>query len=169
MAPLSFLNDATFAVQLHLVSACFCLVLAPLAILRRSRDKWHRRLGKLWVGLMAITAMSAFFITEIRMIGPFSPIHLLSVVTLIGLFNGVRHARAGRIREHERQMKTLYFLALILAGLFTFYPGRLLARSLVPDMSVAMFWGVVAAFAVAYVLSRPWRIPDTADKVGKRQ
>src|SRR4051812_50154529 len=42
----------------------------------------HRTLGWIWVLLMASVAISSFWIHTIRLVGPFSPIHLLSIFTL---------------------------------------------------------------------------------------
>lgn len=58
------------------------------------------------------------------MIGPFGPIHVLSVVTLTGLLRGINAARAGRTTAHQRTMKSLYFWAMGVAGVFTFLPER---------------------------------------------
>jgi uncharacterized membrane protein len=35
-------------------------------------------------------------------------------------------ARAGKIRAHRRAMILLFWLALVLTGLFTFAPGRIM-------------------------------------------
>jgi len=43
----------------------------------RRRDFWHKALGYGFVVAMALTACSAAFIYSLRLIGPFSPIHLL--------------------------------------------------------------------------------------------
>jgi hypothetical protein len=57
-------------------------------------------------------------------IGPFSPIHILSVVTLVGLTQAFRHLRHGRYPAHGRALRALYLQALIVTGIFTFLPGR---------------------------------------------
>ncbi len=54
----------------------------------------HRALGYTWVALMLVVAISAFWIHEIRLWGPWSPIHLLAIFTLIMLPFGVMRARA---------------------------------------------------------------------------
>ena len=54
----------------------------------------HRALGYTWVALMLVVAISAFWIHEIRLWGPWSPIHLLAIFTLIMLPFGVTRARA---------------------------------------------------------------------------
>ena len=75
---------------------------------------------------MAFVAISGFFIYETRLFGVFSLIHLLSVLVLVTLWRAVRMARAGKIRAHRRAMILLFWLALVLTGLFTFAPGRIM-------------------------------------------
>jgi uncharacterized membrane protein len=64
------------------------------------------------------------FIHTLKVIGPFSPIHLLSVLALGSLWFAVRAARAGNIVRHRAIMRSLYIFALILTGAFTLLPGR---------------------------------------------
>jgi uncharacterized membrane protein len=86
----------------------------------------HRTVGWIWVVLMALVAISSFWIHDIRMIGPFSPIHLLSIFTLVMLVVAVMHARRHRVERHRKAMTTIFVGALVIAGLFTFLPGRIM-------------------------------------------
>ena len=70
---------------------------------------------------MAIVAFSGFFIHVLKLVGPFSPIHLLSALTLASLWYAIRAARRGDIKWHRQTM-----VALILTGFFTFWPGRVM-------------------------------------------
>lgn len=154
---LSPLLSAPPVIQVHVICAILAVILGPLALLRRSRDRWHRWLGRAWVGAMAGTALSSFLINEGRMVGPFSPIHLLSVVTLVGLWQGVVAARAGRIADHRAAMLRLYSLAILVAGAFTLLPGRRMSESLFPSAPLAGFVGVAAIAALGLWLI--WRRP----------
>ena len=58
----------------------------------------------------------------------FSWIHGLSVFTLVTLATGVLAARAHRVQAHRMNMISLYAGALVITGLFTLLPGRLLGR-----------------------------------------
>ena len=58
-----------------------------------------------------------------RLWGPFSPIHLLSIWTLFSL---VMAARQGNIRLHKIWMVLLYILALKVTDVFTLLPGRVM-------------------------------------------
>jgi uncharacterized membrane protein len=75
---------------------------------------------------MAVVAASSFWIHEIRLLGPWSPIHLLSIFTLIVLPIAVWRARRHRIADHRRIMTMIFVGALVIAGLFTFLPGRIM-------------------------------------------
>jgi uncharacterized membrane protein len=76
--------------------------------------------------MMATVAISSFWISTIKFIGPFSPIHLLSIFVLVQLVGAVRAARSGRITDHKRYMQGLSFGALLVAGAFTLLPGRVM-------------------------------------------
>lgn len=118
------LDMAPLAVQIHVGFAILAIVLGPIALFRKRRDIWHKVIGRMWVLAMFCLAASSFWIHSIRLIGPFSPIHLLSLVTFAGLFFGLRAALQGDVQTHGRTMRALYIQALIGAGIFTFLPGR---------------------------------------------
>ena len=74
--------------------------------------------------LLGAVAISSFWIHSLRVFGPFSPIHALSVITLLSLPIAVVAARRGKIGRHATVMRLLFFGALLIAGAFTFVPGR---------------------------------------------
>src|ERR1700737_1390185 len=86
----------------------------------------HRTLGWVWVCLMVSVAISSFWIHQIRLIGPWSPIHLLSIFTLMTLPLGVWMAHRHRVADHRRIMILIFSGALVIAGLFTLVPGRIM-------------------------------------------
>jgi len=120
------LLQASAAIQIHALAAVLAFVLGGMILFRRKGDRLHRLGGRIWVGLMVVVCLSSFFIHTIRMLGPWSPIHLLSIGTLGALVWGVGLARARRIAEHRRTMQATYLGALVLAGFFTFMPGRIM-------------------------------------------
>jgi len=123
---LSPLFAAPAVIQIHAFSALLAFGLGALVLFGRKGTNRHRLLGRIWVGLMLIVALSSLFIWTIRTWGPFSPIHLLSIATLVGLWQAVAAARARQIEVHRRTMQGLYLGALIIAGIFTFLPGRIM-------------------------------------------
>lgn len=142
--------SASFVIQLHVASAICAVTLGPMALLRRSRDVWHRRLGYTWVLTMAITAVSSFWISDQPVFGPFGPIHILSVITLVGLWRSIAAAKRKDIVAHRRGMETLYFWAMGIAGLFTFLPGRRMNGVFFANMPIAGF--VIATGAIGGLL-----------------
>jgi uncharacterized membrane protein len=58
--------------------------------------------------------------------GAWSPIHLLAIFTLIMLPFAVLHARRHLVGSHRRAMIGLYLWALVIAGVFTLMPGRIM-------------------------------------------
>lgn len=108
----------------HAFAAMAALVVGSVQLAAPKGTNLHRWTGRVWVALMAGVAISGFFIHELRLIGPFSPIHLLSVYVLISLFRAIRAVRQGDIAGHRRIMMSVYLFGLILAGVFTFLPGR---------------------------------------------
>lgn len=149
------LIDAPPVVQLHVAAALLSVVLGPVAIFRRSRDIVHRMAGRVWVAAMLVTAGSSFWISEDPMIGPFSVIHILSVITLLGLVSAIRVIRVGDVAKHGATMRALYAQALMLAGAFTFFPGRRMSEAFFPGMPWLGLAAMVGVAAVAVWLL--WR------------
>ncbi|MFZ5751001.1 MAG: DUF2306 domain-containing protein [Pseudomonadota bacterium] len=110
----------------HAFAAIAALVLGVVQLAAPKGTVPHRVAGWLWVGLMATVAATSFFIHTICTFGPFSVIHGLSVFTLVALPGAVTHARRHEVAGHRRAMRSLFFWALIVAGLFTLWPGRLM-------------------------------------------
>ncbi len=120
-----FLN-AALSVQVHALAALAASVFAAVQFYRSKGTSSHRVIGYIWVGLMMLVAASSLAIHEIRLIGPFSPIHLLSIQVITTLPLAVAAARRGEIDRHRRHMRNLVIGALVVAGLLTFAPGRLM-------------------------------------------
>lgn len=120
------LLTASLAVRLHAFPAVAAFALGAIQLAAPKGTMPHRTLGWIWVVLMAIVALSSFFIHTICTVGPFSVIHLLSIVTLVALPLGVRRARRHEIPAHRRTMLLLFLGALLVAGIFTFMPGRIM-------------------------------------------
>lgn len=75
---------------------------------------------------MATIALSSFWIHGVRMLGPFSLIHGLSIFTLVMLPLAVLAAHRHDVRRHRKAMISIFVGALIVAGAFTFVPGRIM-------------------------------------------
>jgi uncharacterized membrane protein len=116
--------SAPLAIQIHAFAAAAAMLLGATVLFRRKGTPVHKLMGRVWVGLMLIVATSAIFINEIRLIGPFSPIHLFVVLTYYGVWEGIREIRRGNVEAHQAAMKSVYLGALLLTGAFTLLPGR---------------------------------------------
>ena len=120
------LEDAGPLIATHALLALIAFLLGLTQFLRRKGTSSHRVVGWLWVAIMAIVALSSFQIHTICSLGPFSAIHLLSIVTLLALVWGVGSARHHRISRHRTTMTALFVGALVIAGGFTLIPGRVM-------------------------------------------
>ncbi|WP_246510408.1 DUF2306 domain-containing protein [Bradyrhizobium glycinis] len=122
------LLEAAPSIPLHAFAAMAAIVLGLVQFAAPKGTLPHRTIGWLWVVLMVVVAASSFWIHEIRLVGPFSPIHLLSIFTLVVLPLAVWRARTHRIADHRRMMIFIFAGALVVAGLFTLVPGRIMHR-----------------------------------------
>jgi len=116
--------DAPLHVQVHALAALGALFLG-LSIYTVARGKWaHRTLGISMALLVLVTVATAFFIRTSG--GAMSWIHGFIPLTLLGVF-GVAMGVAGRNwTRHRNAGRGLIFGALLIPGLFTLMPGRLM-------------------------------------------
>jgi len=123
---MSLLFNETHPIPLHAIIAMICIILGGIQLLMKKGGDFHKLLGRVWVLLMLIVCFTSFFIHTVNLWGKYSPIHLLSIWTIIAVVLGVYFARIGNIKRHKFFMVWTYWLALILTGLFTLYPGRVM-------------------------------------------
>ncbi|TPL53073.1 DUF2306 domain-containing protein [Mesorhizobium sp. B2-4-2] len=110
----------------HALAAFAALAIGGVQLALPKGTLRHRAMGYLWAALMLAVAISSFWIQQIRLIGPFSPIHLLSILVLVTVPLAVWHARNHRVAKHRKAMIALYVFALVGAGVFTLLPGRVM-------------------------------------------
>jgi len=120
------LLNAEPVIQVHAFAAMAAFALGIVQLAAPKGTLPHRTIGWIWVILLALIALSSFFIHEIKLIGPFSPIHLLSIFTLVMLPLAVLRARRHEVQKHRRAMIGIFIGALVVAGAFTFAPGRIM-------------------------------------------
>ncbi len=150
MTLLPFLT-APLPVQVHIIAAVLALILGPVALYRRRRDRTHKVVGYVWVTAMTVLALGSFLIpSHFTPIG-IGPLHGFAVLTLWSLWAGIKAAIARDIDRHEAILRSLYSNGLIIAGAFTFLPGRTLNQMLFGAPShwgwlvIAGLLGLVAA------------------------
>jgi len=120
------LLNASIAIQLHAFAALGAFTLGIVQFLGPKGTLPHRSLGFVWAGLMLVVALSSFWIHELNVWGPWSPIHLISLFTLGSVPLAVWYAHTHRVRSHKIWMIAIFLGALVIAGVFTFVPGRLM-------------------------------------------
>jgi uncharacterized membrane protein len=120
------LLDAAPAIQVHAFSAMAAFALGIVQLVAPKGTLPHRTLGWIWIALMAAVCVSSFWIHELRMWGQWGPIHLLSIFTLVMLPHAVLRAHRHDVRGHRGAMIGIFTGALVVAGLFTFLPGRIM-------------------------------------------
>ena len=115
----------TPVIAAHAALAGAALVTGGAVLARPKGTTSHRLLGWTWVLLMASVASISF---AIRYNG-FSWIHGLSVYTLFALAFGVMNARRRNIKAHRLTMISIFVGALLITGLFTLLPQRLIGQA----------------------------------------
>ena len=115
-------------VTIHIFSALSALVLGTLLLSRRLKgDRAHRIAGWTWVMLMLTVAISSLWIPAFMKL---SWIHVFTAITLVSLPLGVYRARTHDVKGHRGTMIGVFTGGLVIAGLFTLVPGRLLGNAL---------------------------------------
>ncbi|MFK0384378.1 DUF2306 domain-containing protein [Agrobacterium sp. NPDC090273] len=157
------LLDASPAVQFHVATVIPAALLGAFILLRPKGTTVHRAMGKIWVVLMVSTSVSTFFIHELNVVYGFSPIHLLSVFTIYGCVQAIYFVRRGDIRRHMRIMQSVYLGGIVVAGAFTFVPGRIMHAAVLGSgpmdfMSLLPVVIIFAFFCFAVWYQRPHAI-----------
>ncbi len=109
------------ALLIHIGTVLPALPLGAYVLLSRKGGGLHRVLGRIWAGLMVTTAISSFWLGERGL----SFIHIFSVMTLVSVPLAIYWIRRGDVERHRRTMTNVY-IGLVVAGVFSFAPGRLL-------------------------------------------
>lgn len=138
----------------HVVGALIALVIGPVNILRRRRDRTHRILGYTWSASMYYVCTSSFWIVTD---GHFSWLHGLSAFTLVTVTLGITAAIRRNVRAHMMNMIGSY-LGLLVAFIFAAtVPARAIPRLLVSDPGTALAVGslVVLSVVALYLTLEP--------------
>lgn len=104
-------------------------IIGTISLALKKGTQLHKVLGRIYMVLMLFTATVTLFMPAA--VGPtvfnhFGWIHLFSFLTLYTVPTAYTAIKKGNIKAHKRKMILLYFGALIIAGAFTFMPGRYL-------------------------------------------
>ena len=117
--------QAPVAVKVHLATVLPAFAIGTWQIFASTKgSRPHRTLGFIYMALMIVTAIAAFFIRGAS--GSLSSIHLFIPLTFFGVFGALWWAHQGDIQGHRNAMLGLYCGGLLLAGALTLLSGRIL-------------------------------------------
>ena len=146
------LLSAPFAIQFHVATVLPAAVLGAVLLTRPKGTPAHRLFGKIWLLLMVATSLSTFFIHGIDTVAGFSPIHLLSVYVVFGSVMAIRAARRRDIRAHRAHVSGMYLGGIVVAGLFTLVPHRVMG-AMIFDGTSGFASGLAAAFVSVLIIA----------------
>jgi uncharacterized membrane protein len=111
----------------HLATVIPCFIIGTMLLVIKKGTKIHVNFGRIYMVLMLITATITLFMQA--EVGPtifnhFGWIHSFSFLTIYTVPTAYIAIKKGNIKVHKRKMILLYFGAIIIAGGFTFVPGR---------------------------------------------
>ena len=154
------LLQAPLAIQFHVYTVVPAAVIGAYVLMTRKGTPVHKFLGRIWVALMIATSVSTFFIHTINLFFGFSPIHFLSAWVIFATIMAIVEARRGNYTAHRQFMVGTYVGGIVLAGLFTFVPGRIMNQVVLGGFDfrdvtdIRMFIWVVALVAGIYAFYR---------------
>lgn len=115
-------------VYIHLATVTPAILIGSYLLLNHKGTSSHKRLGRIYMGLMLATALTTLILPA--HVGPvvfghFGFIHLLCLVVFASVAGALLAVRRGNIKAHRNCMIGLYLGGIVVAGSFTLMPGRL--------------------------------------------
>lgn len=113
--------------KLHLITVVPCFIIGTMLLVIKKGTSTHKNFGRVYMILMLATALVTLFMpAEVgpRAFNHFGWIHCFSFLTIYTVPTAYWAIKKGDIKSHKRKMILLYFGAIIIAGGFTFTPGR---------------------------------------------
>ena len=114
---------------IHLATVVPCFIIGTMLLLIKKGTRIHKGFGRLYMVLMLFTALVTLFMPAHvgpRILNHFGWIHSFSFLTIYTVPTAYLAIKRGNVKSHKRKMILLYFGAIIIAGGFTFVPGRYL-------------------------------------------
>lgn len=113
----------------HLFTILPAFMLGTYLLFFRKGTPLHKCLGRLYMLLMLATAIISLLMPAqigFQLLHHFGPLHLLSVLAIYSVISAFTAIKQGNLRKHKISMLSLYCSGILLAGIFTLLPGRLL-------------------------------------------
>lgn len=114
---------------IHLATILPAFLIGTVLLIIKKGTSLHKQLGRIYMVLMLFTGVLTLFMPAkvgAQFLGHFGWIHLLCVLTIYTVPGAYYAAKRGDIASHKRKMILLYAGAMLIAGGFTFMPGRYL-------------------------------------------
>ena len=115
--------------NMHLATVVPSFIIGTVLLIIKKGTTIHKKAGRIYMVLMLITAIITLFMQAQvgpRLFNHFGWIHSFSFLTIYTVPTAYIAVKKGNIKSHKRKMILLYFGAIIIAGGFTFFPGRYL-------------------------------------------
>ena len=126
------LLHAPIAVKVHVATIVPAFLIGTWQIFFSTKGApLHRVLGAVYLSLMTITAVAAYFIRDPYITNPFSLrgfswLHVFVLVTLFGVGSTIYALLTHNRRAHRGSMLGLYIGGILIAGALAFTPGRIM-------------------------------------------
>lgn len=122
------LFEAPWFLQVHAIAAMGGFVLGAVQLLAPKGTLPHRVIGVIWLVLLAVVAGTSWMTIWMFEVIRFSPIHILSGITTIGLVGGTVHLfqKGENFKKHAGPFRSIFIFGLLIAGAFTLMPGRIM-------------------------------------------
>ena len=144
----AFTRFSSLDIQVHWATVTVAFFAGLLQVLLSKGTPRHRIVGRIYALMMVVTAIAAFFIRSpapeavmgYLSLQGVSWIHLFVPLTLFTVPAGVVAARRGNIAAHKRHMIGSFLGAILIAGAFTFIPGRRMHLLFFGDEAAVQQW-----------------------------
>lgn len=113
----------------HILTASIAILIGPFQFikkLRNTRKKWHRNLGKAYVGSILISGITGVYLSYFAFGGLSSKIGFftLSITWLVTTYLGYVHIRRKNVQKHEQWMYRSYSVTFV-AVTFRFWSAAI--------------------------------------------
>ena|SRR6056300_194426 len=116
-------------IWLHLATIVPSFFIGGFLLLNKKGTNIHKRLGKIYMVLMLLTAFFTLFMSEVdgpKLFGHFGYLHIFTFLVLYQVPRAYFAVKKGNIKTHRFHMMLLYFGGILLAGTVAFQTGRFL-------------------------------------------
>jgi uncharacterized membrane protein len=125
LPPAELWRKVPAVLRLHVAAALSALLIGCALLVGVKGRSFHKIAGSAWAVCMMTVAISSFWLLNH---GRFSIIHFLSGWVTIAVPMALAAVRRRDLKTHRTMMTQIFMGGLIIAGAFTFVPGRLMWR-----------------------------------------